>query len=127
MIEEEALLGEWINQNGSTLRILEVEDASIKAVFESKKGRAARGKEYKVVGSHNGEILCFIVNFTDADENLHAMTCFNGRIVTNENGDQQIHTLWVLTRQFEDEARSKPTQVWNSFLINTDVFTRTTG
>lgn len=127
MIETEDLIGDWINQNGSCLRIVEIDKDSIKGVFQSKKGRAARGKEYRVVGSHNGEILCFIVNFTDREENLHAMTCFNGRIIKNKNGDQQIHTLWVLTREFEDEARSKPTQVWNSFLINNDIFTRTKG
>ena len=127
MSDSDELLGDWINQNGSCLRILEGEGSAIKAVFESKKGRAARGKEYQVTGSQNGEILCFIVNFDDPEENLHAMTSFNGRILKNEQGDQQIHTLWVLTRQFEDEARSKPTQVWNSFLINTDVFTRASG
>lgn len=124
MNEVKELTGDWVNQNGSCLRILEVDGGLIKGTFESKKGRAARGKEYQVVGIHNGEILCFIVNFIDQEENLHATSCFNGRIVASENGDQQIHTLWVLTRQFEDEARSKPTQVWNSFLINTDIFTR---
>jgi hypothetical protein len=124
MNNADELTGDWINQNGSCLRIFEVEGNSIRGEFESKKGRAAQGKLYEVVGTHNGEILCFIVNFNDRDENLHAMTSFNGRIVKAENGDQQIHTIWVLTRQFEDEARSKPTQVWNSFLINTDIFTR---
>lgn len=124
MNDVQELTGEWLNQNGSCLKILEVDAGLIKGLFESKKGRAAQGKEYQVVGTHNGEILCFIVNFVDQEENLHATTCFSGRIVVSDNGDQQIHTLWVLTREFEDEKRTKPTQVWNSFLINTDIFTR---
>jgi hypothetical protein len=35
-----------------------------------------------------------------------------------------LHTLWTLSRQFEDEAKAKPTQAWNSFITNSDVFER---
>lgn len=124
MSESPNLVGDWINQNGSCLRISTIEDGVVKGTFESKKGRAA-GKQYQVIGVQNGEVLAFIVNFKDEEENLQAMTCFSGRCVRNKrNGEDQIHTLWVLTRQFEDEARTKPTQAWNSFLTNSDLFTR---
>jgi hypothetical protein len=42
-----------------------------------------------------------------------------------ENGLRKIHTTWILSRQFEDSEREKPTQAWNTFLINSDVFVQT--
>lgn len=41
-----------------------------------------------------------------------------------KDGVERLRTVWVLARAFEDEARTKPTQPWNSFLVNADVFTR---
>ena len=45
-------------------------------------------------------------------------------VSADSEGLDTIHTVWVLARQFEDEACSKPTGVWNSFLTNSDVFSR---
>ena len=118
------LSGSWENQNGSLLTIQESDGGEFSGVFESKKGRAAADKHYPIVGVQNGEILSFIVNFNSEEENLHSITSFSARYLKSREGEDQIHTLWVLTRQFEDQQRTKPTQVWNSFLTNADVFTR---
>jgi hypothetical protein len=118
------LRGRWVNQNGSVLEIEVVEGGRILGVFESKKGRAARGKTYPMTGIVNGELVAFAVSFDDGTTNLASITSFSGRLARDADGTERLHTLWVLARQYEDDARTKPTHVWNTFLTNTDVFTR---
>ena len=117
------LTGSWINQNGSVLEITETDAGHLGGTFTTRKGRVARDKRYPVRGVTNGELLSFAVDFRDTEEDLQAITNFTGRYAV-DHGEEQIHTLWVLARQFEDEAREKPTQVWNTFLVNSDVFTK---
>ena len=114
------LVGEWVNQNGSRLRIDSV-DASgeMRGTFQSAKGRAAQGKSYPVLGVANGEVVSFAVNFTDDATNLHSISTFSGRL-----DGTTLHTLWVLARQYEDAEQANPTQPWNAFLVNADRFSR---
>lgn len=116
--------GLWLNQNGSRLRLAADEAGALSGVFESYKGRAARGKQYAVVGRCNGELLSFIVDFHNDDDNLHSMTNFSGRLHRTKEGQEELHTMWILSRAFEDAERTRPTQPWNSFLVNSDVFRR---
>ncbi len=111
--------GEWENQNGSVLRIGTVVDGAFTGTFVSAKGRAARDRHYPVHGVVNGDLVAFVVDFNDAEANLHAISSFSGRL----QGDV-LHTVWVLARAFEDAEFSKPTQPWNSFLVNSDRFVR---
>lgn len=116
------LRGRWINQNQSVLWIDEQIDGLIRGRFASKKGRAAKDVEYVVHGCVNGELASFAVNFRNAVANLYAITSFSGRHVRGADGVERLHTVWILARQYEDEAKSKPTQPWNSFITNSDVF-----
>lgn len=116
--------GRWINQNGSILEIDAPADGRLTGTFQSAKGRAAQGKAYPVTGVVNGELVSFIVSFDDGAENLCSITSFSGRLVRDRDGVERLHTVWLLARQFEDEARTKPTQAWNTFLTNADVFER---
>ena len=118
------VLGRWINQNGSELVIDHSDAGQFSGWFQSAKGRAARDRQYPVLGLQNGEIISFMVEFADSRENLHAVSSFSGRLAHNRDGIEEIHTIWVLARQFEDEERAKPTQPWNAFLVNSDVFRR---
>ena len=113
------LSGDWENQNGSVLRIDEVRDGAFTGTFVSTKGRAARDRRYAVRGVVNGELVAFAVNFVDEDANLQSVSNFTGRL----QGDV-LHTVWVLARAFEDAARTKPTQPWNTFLVNADRFVK---
>ena len=114
------LIGEWVNQNGSRLRIESVDaEGQMRGTFRSAKGRAAQGRPYPVLGVANGEVVSFSVNFTDDAANLHSITTFSGRL-----DGTTLHTLWVLARQFEDAEQTKPTQPWNAFLVNADRFTK---
>lgn len=113
------LRGDWENQNGSVLRIDEVRDGAFTGTFLSTKGRAARGRRYPVQGTVNGELVAFAVNFADGDADLQSISNFTGRL----QGDV-LHTVWVLARAFEDVALTKPTQPWNTFLVNADRFER---
>jgi hypothetical protein len=116
--------GRWVNQNGSVLDIDTLVSGRFGGTFQSKKGRAAQDKTYPVLGIVNGELVSFAVSFDDGTTNLASITAFSGRLAKDRDGIERLHALWVLARQFEDEARTKPTQVWNTFLINADVFTR---
>lgn len=118
------LRGSWVNQNNSVLWIEEQSDGQIEGRFSSQKGRAAKGVTYVVRGYVNGELASFAVNFRNDDSNLSAITSFSGRYVRGADGVERLHTLWILSRQYEDEAKAKPTQAWNSFITNADVFER---
>jgi len=111
------LSGDWENQNGSVLSIGRVESGAFSGSFVSAKGRAARGRSYPVAGVVNGSLVAFAVNFVDEHDNLGSISNFTGRL-----DDGVLHTVWVLARAFEDSERSKPTQPWNTFLVNADRF-----
>jgi len=116
------LRGRWINQNGSVLSIEDQSDRTFSGRFISTKGRAAKGIEYPVNGCVNVELAAFIVNFHSDAADLRSMTSFSGRYARGADGRERLHTVWILSRQFEDDARTKPTHVWNSFVTNGDVF-----
>lgn len=116
--------GTWINQNGSTVTFEVDPSGHVRGEFWSRKGRASADKGYALAGMQNGELLAFHVDWRDAGANLHSMASFACRLSVDDNGRDTIHAMWVLARQFEDEARSKPTQVWNTFMTNVDIFVR---
>jgi hypothetical protein len=121
-IRDVDLRGRWVNQNGSVLWIEAQADGRFSGRFTSRKGRAAKDKAYAVQGSVNGELASFAVDFRGVDHNLAAITSFAGRYAREGDGVERLHTVWVLARQYEDDGRTKPTQVWNSFITNSDVF-----
>lgn len=114
--------GQWVNQNGSMLELRDAGNGMLTGSFCSRKGRAASGKAYRLTGVVSGELVSFHVVWRDDDADLHAITSFSGRYV--HGPEEAIHAVWVLSRQFEDEAQEKPTGAWNAFLTNADVFTR---
>lgn len=114
--------GEWENQNGSVLTIGPVENGAFEGTFVSAKGRAARCRRYRVRGTVNGELLAFAVDFRDGADNLHSISNFTGRL-----HDGVLHTVWVLARAFEDAERTRPTEPWNTFMVNADRFARRAG
>jgi hypothetical protein len=115
--------GRWVNQNGSILSVDEQVEGRIAGRFISKKGRAAKDVAYSMHGIVNGELASFAVSFENDDANLSSITSFSGRYA-RDAGVERLHTVWVLARQFEDSGRTKPTQVWNTFITNSDVFER---
>ena len=116
--------GTWINQNGSTVTFETGADGHVSGAFRSRKGRAAADTDYALTGTRNGELLGFQVDWRDGETNLHAIASFACRLAVDGDGRDTIHALWVLARQFEDEAHSKPTEVWNTFTTNVDSFVR---
>ncbi len=116
--------GTWINQNGSTVTFEADAGGDVKGEFRSRKGRAASDSGYPLSGRRNGELLAFQVDWRDGDANLHAVASFACRLAIDGNGRDTIHAMWVLARQFEDAAQTKPTEVWNTFMTNVDTFVR---
>ena len=106
-------IGVWENQNGSQLTINCIVATQFEGSFESKKGRAAEDQKYPVQGTINDELIGFVVDFGT----IHSLVNFSGRLTE----DGAIHTLWVLAREFADDAKTKKTQAWNCFTVNSDV------
>jgi len=119
-----AIDGTWINQNGSTVTFEAADDGTISGTYVSRKGRAASGRRYPLRGLINGEVLNFLVDWQGDGHNLGAITSFSGRLAREPDGQDVIHTLWILVRQWEDSEQQKPTGPWNAFLTNADVFHR---
>lgn len=116
--------GSWINQNGSVVEIRVDDGGQITGSYRSGKGRAAAGIDYPIQGRLNGELIVFYVDWRNQESNLAAITSFMGRCSVDEHGCDSIHTVWLLAREFDDEAQAHRTQVWNTFLTNSDVFLR---
>lgn len=112
-------LGQWVNQNGSTLSIESVEGSKFTGQFVSQKGRAVQDQSYPVHGVINDELIGFVVDFGT----VGSLVNFSGRIAE----DGSMHTLWVLTRQYADDEKTRATQPWNSFIVNSDIFARVTS
>lgn len=116
--------GTWVNQNGSTVTFKADASGCVRGEFRSRKGRAASDTGYALAGMQNGELLAFQVDWREDEVNLHSMASFACRLAVDNDGRDTIHAMWVLARQFEDETLSKPTQVWNTFMTNVDIFVR---
>ena len=116
------MIGKWVNQNGSILEISEADGNTLRGSFISTKGRAVQGTKYPMQGIVNDELISFAVNFIDANENRASIATFSGRFTDDDS--PKLHTIWIVARQFEDAAKTKPTQLWNTFLTNSDTFTR---
>ena len=114
------ILGDWQNQNGSILRIESVVKSLVTGMFRSAKGRAAADEVYRVIGCLNGDLITLTVDFRNENGNLGSIANFTGRI---EDGSK-IHTIWVLARTYADSEGTIPTGTWNTFLVNSDVFTK---
>ena len=115
-LHEYRYLGRWINQNGSELNIQTISVNRIEGTFKSKRGRVKAQTEYPVQGIVDGDILSFNVHFYTAQ----SITSFSGRL----NSEGNIATVWVLARSFSDSEKTRPTEDWNSLLVNSDVFFR---
>ena len=116
--------GTWMNQNGSSVTLHVAADGAVTGHFRSGKGRVAADQHYALTGRCNGDLLAFQVDWQDEDANLHAITSFTGRGVVDESGRETLHTVWVLARQYEDVKGFRPTEAWNAFLTNADVWER---
>lgn len=108
------LIGDWQNQNGSILRIVEQVPGGFSGLYFSKKGDVSSTDAHDVIGVINKRVISFLVDWGNAD----ATTAFCGRIIV---GDPTVfHTIWILGRMWADD---KPTEPWNTFTTNADKFT----
>ena len=72
-------------------------------------------------GAHDG-MLALPELFRRAEFHQTALVVQADAVCDGEG--EFVHTVWVLVRQWEDEARTRPTGTWNAFLTNSDVFRR---
>ena len=115
-LNEMRYVGTWINQNGSTLEIKNTTPTSFSGSFRSNRGRVDNAQEYSVNGLINGNVVSFSVDFGSA----RSITSFGGKLTK----DGRLSFLWVLARSYSDAAQTTETEEWNSFLVNSDIFTK---
>lgn len=115
--------GTWLNERGSVM-ILEQNGAAISGRYLTQIGndKVAR-KEHAVVGLANGSTIGFVVSWPAA----LSLTSWAGRLDIDPQGIERIHTVWHLVRPASSADPSRLVEVWESFLTNSSVFTRTTA
>ncbi|CAN0366545.1 unnamed protein product [Phaeothamnion confervicola] len=115
--------GTWVNERGSVM-ILEQHDEAIRGRYLTQIGndKVAR-KEHAVVGLANGTTIGFVVSWPAA----LSLTSWAGRLEIDPQGFERIHTVWHLVRAAANAEPSQIVEVWESFLTNSSVFTRTRG
>lgn len=114
------LSGTWINQQGSTMEIT-VADNKITGFYLTKKGSPNPTDKFELTGYTNGELLCFMVNFLNKNQNHHSLTAWVGRYV-KEDTTEKIYTVWHLAKKYTDSHNKEKTERWNTFLTNASVF-----
>lgn len=112
-------VGEWENDLGSSMKI-ETQDMASGAIagkYKTKVGRPADETEFELVGTVNGDMLSFFVNWGDHG----SITAWVGQHVVY-NGKDEIKTMWHLARNVEDDDEEE--SVWGSVLTGANTFSK---
>ncbi len=114
------LVGEWVNELGSTLKITDVDSSSgkISGIYKSSSGTS--GKSYPLIGwvnyqspqpaSDNTVVVCFSVHWGQ----YGSVTTWNGTYDL-EKQNPMIKTQWLL-------VRSNSKFVWDHMLTGSSTF-----
>jgi hypothetical protein len=117
--------GDWKNQYGSLLRIVEEGDGRIRGTFRTALGDSGfAGDEAEVVGIHRGDCVHFA--FSRAGEHGDTIAAFTGLM-----RDGKIETMWFVVSDSALKAPGpgEPPEVmklpWaHAVMTNADTFTR---
>ena len=108
--------GEWVNERGSAVT-LSCEDGRLKGVYQTNVGQPDKGQSFPLIGWAEGDNVSFTVNF----KGYGSITAWVGQIEV-VNAQEQLKTLWHLTRNIEDAAEAD--DMWKSVTAGASVFTR---
>ena len=117
--------GKWYNELGSVM-VLEAGAAPglIQGEYHTAVGDAKF--RYRLVGSvdtdgdpsQRGQAIAWTVAWNNEFGNSRSVTAWSGQYELHDGGEEEIETLWLLTREAPES------QDWAATLVNKDVFTR---
>jgi len=114
--------GTWVNDRGSAM-ILEQHGDRISGRYVTRIGHEdVADKEHSIVGAASGTTIGFVVAWLAAG----SVTSWVGRVEVDGDGTHRLHTVWHLVRSASGEP-PRALGIWESFLTNSSVFTRSGG
>jgi hypothetical protein len=110
------IAGQWVNERGSAVT-LSCEGDTLSGVYNTNVGEPDKGQSFPLTGWAEGDNVSFTVNF----KGYGSITAWVGQVETVD-GQEQLKTLWHLTRDVEDEQEAD--DMWKSVTAGASVFRR---
>lgn len=108
--------GTWRNELGSSME-LSIDGDRVRGTYHSAVSGEDKAVTGELIGFVVGDQITFSVNWSP----LLSLTSWVGQL-KEENGQSQLHTLWLLTQEVPDEDEGM--ELWQSTLIGSDTFAR---
>lgn len=115
------LTGVWYNELGSKMTF-HLQDGELSGTYETAVGQAAG--TYRLAGrtnanpSQGGQALGWTVAWQNDYLTSHSATSWAGQYQVDEDGSEEIYTLWLLARE------ALPGDDWASVQVGQDTFRR---
>lgn len=109
--------GKWRNELDSEMNLIVDARGNVSGKFKTGVGAPSPAEVFDLVGFASGDLLSFTVNFGK----YGSLTSWVGQH-TIENGTDVIKTLWLLSRNIEDQE--EPANLWGAVLTGYDNFQR---
>jgi Avidin family len=111
------LVGTWVNELGSTMKVDSVKNGVISGSYKSKVSQNGASVGGSLTGMLTGDTIGFCVNWSPK---FDSVTSWSGKILSTQTGTPFIYTLWQLSQGVD-----APEDWWQSFLAGSDTFWRT--
>lgn len=108
------LVGTWINELQSTMKIDQFADGKFSGIYSSKVSENERPVEGFLSGVVAGDTIGFVVSWKPT---FDSVTSWSGKLLATDQGAPYIYTLWYLSR-----GVAGPADWWQSFLAGSDTF-----
>ena len=110
------LVGDWMNELGSVLRIEEVAGGRVGGRYRSRVSEGRDPVEGPLVGHIATDSIGFVASWTPR---YPAITTWAGKALATPDGEPFLYCLWTLSRGLRD-----PAEWWESHLTGADMFRR---
>lgn len=111
--------GAWTSKGGSRLTLAIDADGKVSGEYATVHGRAAPDEIYPITGFVNGEMIGFVCSWGPHG----SVSTWCGRWA-QEDGQDCLHVVWHLGRQFADDAKTVPNLMTFTFHTNAGKFFR---
>lgn len=110
--------GRWRNDQGSAMELRQDGDAITGDYITRIGDDRVVEKRHPLVGRAAGGVIGFVVSWGAAS----SVTSWAGKLMTDAEGGQSIHTVWHLARDNIAGDPPRPAQPWETFLTYASVF-----
>lgn len=110
--------GNWENQRGSTMEIIQNANGAISGNYTTRVGAAIGATFTKpMVGQAHGDQIVFYVDWWP-----YSMTAWAGQLLTDFDGNASLQTVWTNTKDVSES--DEPGDGWAGLRTGGDTFTR---